>query len=151
MHGFWMLVHALGFTFWIGGGVATMVLGIIAKRFTPESRLAAYRLTSGVWRILVGPGAVAVAVSGLPLSTVYMSSGMVPGWMMLMMVAGILGALIAIGIALPAASHLGRLEVDPRGDIPEQFHALRARLVWGSSIAGGLALIGLLAGTVMRG
>jgi hypothetical protein len=150
MHGFWKLVHALGFTFWIGGGVATMVLGIVAKRFGAEARLSAYRLTSSVWRVLVGPGAVAVAVSGVALSTAYMSSGVVPGWMMLMMVTGILGTLIAIGIALPAAAQLGRLEVDPRGEIPEQFHGLRARLVWGSSIAGGLALIGLLAGTIMR-
>ena len=151
MHGFWMLVHTLGFTLWIGGGIATMVLGIVAKGFTPEARLAAYRLTSAVWRLLEGPGAVGVAGSGLALSSVYMSSGMVPGWMMLMMVTGILGALIAIGIALPAAANLGRLEVDPRGEIPEHFHTLRSRLVWGSSIAGGLALIGLLAGTVMRG
>ena len=151
MHGFWMLVHMLGFTFWIGGGIATMVLGIVAKTFTAESRLAAYRLTSSVWRILVGPGAVAVTVSGLVLSMRFMKSGMVPGWMMLMMTTGILGALIAIGIALPAAAHLGRLELDPRGEIPEHFHALRSRLVWGSSIAGAMALIGVIAGTVMRG
>lgn len=151
MHGFWMLVHMLGFTLWIGGGVATMVLGIVAKRFTPESRLASYRLTSAVWRGLVGPGAVGVTVSGLAISMPFMQSGATPGWMMLMMVTGIVGALIAIGVSLPAAAQLGRLEVDPRGEIPERFHALRSRLVWGSSIAGALAIIGLIAGTVMRG
>jgi len=85
------------------------------------------------------------------ISMPFMKSGMTPGWMMLMMVTGILGALIAIGIALPAAAQLGRLELDPRGDIPEHFHGLRARLVWGSSIAGAMALIGLIAGTAMRG
>jgi hypothetical protein len=151
MRGFWMLVHMLGFTFWIGGGVATMILGIVAKRFTPDTRLAAYQLTSSVWRILVGPGAVGVAVSGLVLSMPFMKTGLVPGWLMLMMTTGILGALIAIGIALPAAAHLGRLELDPRGELPEHFHSLRARLVWGSSIAGAMALIGVIAGTVMRG
>lgn len=151
MHGFWMLVHMLGFTFWIGGGVATMASGIVSKRFTPESRLAAYRLTSTVWRALVGPGVVGVTVSGLALSMPFMKSGVTPGWMMLMMVTGIVGALIAIGISLPAAAQLGRLEVDPRGEIPEHFHALRSRLVWGSSIAGAMALIALLAGTWMKG
>jgi hypothetical protein len=151
MHGFWMLVHMLGFTFWIGGGVATMTSGIVSKRFTPESRLAAYRLTSAVWRALVGPGVVAVTVSGLALSMPFMKSGVTPGWMMLMMVTGIVGALIAIGVSLPAAAQLGRLEVDPRGEIPEHFHGLRSRLVWGSSIAGALALIALVAGTWMRG
>jgi hypothetical protein len=151
MHGFWMLVHMLGFTFWIGGGVATMAAGIASKRFTPEARLASYRLTSAVWRILVGPGVVGVTLSGLVLSMPFMKSGMTPGWMMLMMVTGIVGALIAIGVSLPAAAQLGRLELDPRGDIPEHFHALRSRLVWGSSIAGALALIALLAGTWMKG
>ena len=50
-----------------------------------------------------------------------------------------------------AAAQLGRLEVDPRGEIPEHFHALRSRLVWGSSIAGAMALIALYAGTWMKG
>lgn len=151
MHGFWMLVHMLGFTFWIGGGVATMASGIVAKRFTPESRLAAYRLTSAVWRVLVGPGVVAVTISGIPLSMPYMKSGATPGWLMLMMLAGILGAFIAIGLSLPAAAQLGHLELDPRGEIPEHFRSLRGRLVWGSSIAGAMALIALYAGTWMKG
>jgi hypothetical protein len=80
-----------------------------------------------------------------------MKTGLVPGWLMLMMTTGILGALIAIGIALPAAAQLGRLELDPRGELPEHFHTLRGRLVWGSSIAGAMALLGVIAGTVMRG
>jgi hypothetical protein len=68
-----------------------------------------------------------------------------------MMLAGILGAFIAIGLSLPAAAQLGRLELDPRGEIPEHFRSLRGRLVWGSSIAGAMALIALIAGTWMRG
>jgi hypothetical protein len=150
MHGFWVLVHALGYTLWIGGGVATMVLGIVAKRFAPPARLAAYRLTSAVWRALVAPGAVAVVVSGLLVSMPYMKSGAVPGWMMLMMTTGILGALIVLGIALPAAAGLGRMEL-AQGELPPLFAALRARLVWGSSIAGALALIALAGGTLLRG
>jgi hypothetical protein len=150
MHGFWVLVHALGYTFWIGGGVATMVLGIVAKRFAPPARVAAYRLTSAVWRALVAPGAVAVVISGLLVSMPYMKSGAVPGWMMLMMTTGILGALIVLGIALPAAAGLGRMEL-VQGELPPMFPALRARLVWGSSIAGALALIALAGGTLLRG
>ena len=150
MHGFWVLVHALGYTLWIGGGVATMVLGIVAKRFPPPSRLAAYRLTSAVWRILVAPGAVAVTISGLLVSMPYMKSGAVPGWMMLMMTTGTLGALIVLGIALPAAAHLGRMEL-AQGELPPFFAGVRARLVWGSSIAGALALLALIGGTLLRG
>ena len=32
MRGFWLLVHVLGFTLWLGGGIATMVAGVTAKR-----------------------------------------------------------------------------------------------------------------------
>lgn len=151
MHGFWMLVHMLGFTLWIGGGLATMATGIASKGFAPESRLASYRLTSTVWRVLVGPGAVAATISGIPLSMPYMKSGATPGWLMLMMLTGILGAFLAIGLSLPAAAQLGRLELDARGEIPEHFHSLRSRLVWGSTIGGAMALIALIAGTWMRG
>jgi hypothetical protein len=145
-----MLVHELGVILWLGGGLATMVLGVTAKQFDPGERLAAYRLTSAIQRILLGPGAAGVALSGIPLSMPYMKEGIVPGWLMLMMTTGILGALIAIGITVPTAARLGRLTVDPRGELPESFAALRRRLVWAGSISGGLGLVALLAGTILR-
>jgi hypothetical protein len=150
MRGLWLLVHILGIILWLGGGLATMVLGVTAKPFDPGERLAAYRLTSAIQRILLGPGAAAVAVSGVPLSMPYMKEGIVPGWLMLMMTTGILGALIAIGITVPTAARLGRLTVDPRGELPESFAGLRRRLVWAGSISGGLGLAALLAGTILR-
>jgi hypothetical protein len=151
MHGFWLFVHVLGVVLWLGGGVATMVVGITAKSFAPESRLAAYRLTSAIQRILLGPGAVAVVLSGIVLSMPYMKEGTVPGWMMVMMTSGILAALIAIGVTVPTAARLGRLEVDARGELPESFAGLRARLVVTGSIAGLLGLVALVAGTVLKG
>ena len=151
MRGFWLLIHILGFTLWLGGGIATMVAGITAKGFTPDQRLAAYRLTSAVQRILVGPGVVAVTVSGLVLSMPYMKSGAVPGWMMLMMLTGIVGALIALTVSVPTAARMGRLELDPRGELPESFAGLRKRQIVTASIAGGMGLIALVAGTVLRG
>ena len=151
MHGFWLLIHILGFTLWLGGGLATMIAGVTAKGFAPEQRLAAYRLTSAVQRILVGPGAVAVVVSGLALSMRFMTPGGVPGWLMLMMLAGLLGALVALTVSVPTAARLGRLELDPRGELPESFAALRKRQVVTASIAGGMGLIALIAGTVLRG
>lgn len=151
MHGFWLLLHILGFTLWLGGGLATMIAGVTAKGFAPDQRLAAYRLTSAVQRILVGPGVVAVTVSGLVLSMAYMKSGAVPGWMMLMMLTGLFGALVALTVSVPTAARLGRLELDARGELPESFAALRKRQVVTASIAGGMGLIALLAGTVFRG
>jgi hypothetical protein len=128
-----------------------MVLGVAAKRFAPDHRLSAYRLTSAIQRVLLGPGAVAVVLSGILLSMPYMKEGTVPGWLMLMMTSGILGALIAMGVTVPTAARMGRLQADPRGDLPEIFSELRTRLVIAGSISGGLGLVALVAGTVLRG
>ncbi len=151
MRGFWVFVHVLGFVLWLGGGLATMVLGVAAKQFAPDHRLSAYRLTSAIQRILLGPGAVAVVLSGILLSMPYMKEGTVPGWLMLMMTSGILGALIAIGVTVPTAARLGRLQADPRGELPESFAGLRLRLIVSGSVAGGLGIVALVAGTVLRG
>lgn len=150
MRGFWVFVHVLGYVLWLGGGLATMVLGVAAKQFAPDHRLSAYRLTSAIQRILLGPGAVAVVLSGILLSMPYMKEGTVPGWLMLMMTSGILGALIAIGVTVPTAARLGRLQTDPRGELPESFSGLRKRLVVTATVAGVLGLIALVAGTVLR-
>ena len=150
MRGFWLLIHILGFTLWLGGGIATMITGVTAKRFVAAERLAAYRLASAVQRLLVGPGAVAALLSGIVLSMSYMRGGVVPGWLMLMMAAGILGGLVALGVSVPTAARLGRLELDPRGELPEAFERLRKRQIWSASIAGGLGLLALVAGTVGR-
>jgi len=37
MRGFWLFVHVLGFTAWLGGGLAVMLSGITAKSFPRSS------------------------------------------------------------------------------------------------------------------
>ncbi len=148
MRGFWMLVHVLGFTLWLGGGIATMVAGVTAKRMGTAERLAGYKLIGAVQRILVAPGALAVVLSGLVLGMPYMKSGAVPGWMGLMMGAGILGAIAAVAVSVPTAAKLARLEPDSRGELPEAFQALRKRQILAASIAGGLGLIAMGAVTL---
>ena len=153
MRGFWLLVHVLGFTLWLGGGIATMVAGVAAKRFAPAERLKAYRLISAIQRVLVGPGAGAVVVSGiiLILTGPYMRSGDMPLWLSVMMGAGILGAIAAVVVSVPTAARLGRLELDPRGELPEAFQGLRKRQILAATIAGSLGLIALFAATLVRG
>jgi hypothetical protein len=148
MKGFWMLVHVLGFTLWLGGGIATMVAGVAAKRLGAAERLAGYRLIGAVQRLLVAPGAVAVVVSGVLLSMPYMKQGDVPGWMGLMMVAGLAGALGALGVSVPTAARLARLEPDARGELPEAFVRLRRRQIVAATLAGSLGLIALIAATL---
>jgi hypothetical protein len=37
MHGFWLLLHILGYTLWLGGGIATMVAGSRRRASRPTS------------------------------------------------------------------------------------------------------------------
>jgi len=149
MRGFWLFLHMMGFAAWLGGGLAIMLAGITAKHFPPEERLAVYRATSVVARNLIGPGALLVLLSGFVLSIPFFQAQM-PGWLMAMQGLGLIGAIIAIGIVTPTAARLGRLELDPRGELPESFSGLRKRQAIFATIAGAFALLALLAGTVMR-
>jgi hypothetical protein len=149
MKGIWLFLHFMGFAAWLGGGLAMMLAGITAKHFPPEERLAVYRATSVVARNLIGPGALLTLVSGFVLSIPFFSATM-PGWLMAMQGLGLIGAIIAIGIVTPTAARMGRLELDPRGELPESFAGLRKRQVIFATVAGIFALLALLAGTVMR-
>jgi len=150
MRGVWLFLHFMGFAAWLGGGLAMMLAGITAKHFPPEERLAVYRATSVVARNLIGPGALLVLVSGFVLSLPFFTAGTVPGWLVAMQALGLVGAIVAIGIVTPTAARMGRLELDPRGELPESFAGLRRRQVMFATVAGILALLALIAGTVFR-
>src|SRR2546430_9530795 len=115
MRALWLFVHVIGFTLWLGGGIATMIAGVSAKSFEPGPRLAAYKLIGNIQRLLVGPGAIAVVLSGIVLAMPYMRSGAVPGWLNLMMGAGLLGALAAVGLGVAAGGRGGGVEVGAGG------------------------------------
>jgi predicted integral membrane protein DUF2269 len=150
MKGLWLFLHVMGVVAWLGGGLAVMLSGITAKHFPPDQRLAVYRVMSVVSRNLIGPGAVLVVVSGFVLSVPYFQSATAPTWLMAMQLLGLVGAIVAIAIVTPVAARLGRLEVDARGELPESFTGLRRRQAIFATIAGILALLALLAGTVFR-
>ena len=150
MHGFWLLVHVLGFTLWLGGGIATMVAGVTAKGFAPAERLKVYKTIGAVQRLIVGPGALGVVLSGIMLSMTFMRSGPMPGWLNAMMGAGLLGAIAAVALSVPTAARLARLNVDANGQLPAAFHGLRKRQVIVATVAGSLGLVALFAGTIGR-
>ena len=150
MRGVWLFLHYMGFAAWLGGGLATMLAGITAKNFAPGERLAVYRATSVVARNLIGPGALLVLASGFVLSLPFFNTATVPGWLVAMQALGLLGAVVAIGVVTPTAARMGRLELDPRGELPEAFAGLRRRQVIFATLAGILALLALLAGTALR-
>jgi hypothetical protein len=148
MRGLWLFLHLFGVAIWLGGGLASMISGIVAKRMAPAERLAVYKATAAVHRVLIRGGTIAVVLSGVFLALPMMSA--LPGWVQMMMGAGILGAIAGSAVSVPAASALGRLELDARGELPEAFGRLRKRQAIAATISGVLAIFALMAGTILR-
>ncbi len=147
----WIFLHIIGFTLWIGGGLATMVAGIVSKDEERARLGAVVRAQAAVQRILVAPGALLTVLSGLMLTFAVTSlRGGEVGfslWLVLMQGAGVIGALIILMVGLPTASKLAR--IDPQGPHAAYFDELRQRQRVTSSIAGVFALVALVGGAML--
>jgi hypothetical protein len=149
---FWLFLHLLGFTMWLGGGLAAMVAGIAAKREGREGLGAIARSQAAAHKAIIAPGALLVVLSGLILTfSVSGRMGEMVGfnvWLMVMQGAGLLGALLVLLIGLPTAAKLARL--DPTGQGAGYFDELRQRQRIVGSVSGVLALVALVAGALVR-
>ncbi|MGH7581362.1 MAG: hypothetical protein ACREM9_14365 [Gemmatimonadales bacterium] len=147
----WIVLHIIGFTLWIGGGLASMVAGIASKDEDRARLGAVVRAQAAMHKVLVAPGALLAVLSGVML-TFGMTSlrGGEVGfsfWLVLMQGAGILGALIVLMVGLPTASRLAR--IDPVGPNAAYFDELRQRQRVAGSLAGVFALAALVAGAML--
>jgi uncharacterized membrane protein len=145
----WLFLHLLGFTLWLGGAIASMIVGIAAKREDRNALGAVVRAQSKLTKVAIAPGALLTVLSGLIL-TFQLSGGDLAGfsvWLVIMQGAGVIAALITLLIALPTAARLGRL--DPAGEAARYFDELRVRQRIVASIAGTLGLVALFAGAMM--
>jgi hypothetical protein len=148
---FWLFLHLLGFTMWLGGGLAAMKAGIAAKREGREGLGAVVRSQAAVWKGVVAPGALLAVLSGLILTFSVAGRVEMVGfnvWLVVMQGAGLLGALVALLIGLPTAAKLARL--DPVGPGAAHFDELRTRQKIVASVSGTLALVALVAGAMVR-
>ena len=149
---FWLFLHLLGFTMWLGGGLASMVAGIAAKREDRAGLGAIARAQAAVHTAIIAPGALLVVLSGLILTfAVSGRTGELVGfsvWLVVMQGAGLLGALTVLLIGLPTAAKLARL--DPVGQGAAFFDELRQRQKIVASVSGVLALVALVAGAWVR-
>lgn len=149
---FWLFLHLLGFTMWLGGGFAAMVSGLASKR---EDRLglgAVVRSLTALYRSVIGPGALLTVLSGIILTfQATAGTGELTGfntWLMVMQGAGLVGALLVLLIGVPTAAKLSRL--DPTGPGAAYFDELRQRQRVIGSISGVLGLVALVAGALIR-
>jgi hypothetical protein len=149
---FWLFLHLLGFTMWLGGGLAVMVAGIAAKREDRAGLGAIARAQAAAHKAIIAPGAILVVLSGLILTfSVSGRTGELVGfsvWLVVMQGAGLVGALMVLLIGLPTAAKLARL--DPLGPGAAFFDELRQRQKIVASVSGVLALVALVAGAGVR-
>jgi hypothetical protein len=149
---FWLILHLLGFTMWLGGGLASMFAGISAKHEDRAGIGAIARAQSAIWKTVIGPGALLAVLSGLILTVqVGGRSGDMAGfnvWLLVMQGTGIVGALLVLFIAVPTAARLSRL--DPAGPNAAYYDELRRRQKIVGMVTGTLALVALVAGGMMR-
>jgi hypothetical protein len=149
---FWLFLHLLGFTMWLGGGLAVMVAGIAAKREDRAGLGAIARAQAAAHKAIIAPGAILVVLSGLTLTfSVSGRTGELVGfsvWLVVMQGAGLVGALMVLLIGLPTAAKLARL--DPMGQGAAFFDELRQRQKIVASVSGVLALVALVAGAGVR-
>lgn len=147
----WYFLHLLGFTLWIGAGLASMLLGIGARQEPREALGAVVRGQAAIHRLLIAPGVLLTVLSGLILTfSVSGRLNILPGfslWLTVMQGAGLVGALLALFISVPTAARLGR--IDPVGPHAAYFDELRARQRIAGSVAGVFALVALVAGAMM--
>jgi hypothetical protein len=146
----WLFLHLLGFTLWLGGAIAAMIMGIAAKREDRHGLGAVVRAQAALMKRAIAPGAILAVLSGLIL-TFRLSGADLPGfsiWLVIMQGAGVVAALLTLLISLPTATKLSRL--DPLGEAAGYFDELRQRQRIVASISGTFGLVALFAGAMLK-
>jgi hypothetical protein len=147
----WLFLHLLGFTLWLGGAIAAMVMGIAAKREDRHGLGAVVRAQASLMKAAIAPGALLAVLSGLILTfQVTAHTSELVGfnlWLVIMQGAGLVAALLTLLIALPTAAKLSR--IDPIGERARYFDELRQRQRMVGSISGTLGLVALFAGAML--
>jgi len=142
------LAHIGGFTLWLGGGLAAMLVGIRGRREDRPTQAVIVRLLAGIHRSLMLPGIILTVLSGGYLSAPAARAAAPDSWLMLMQVGGVLAAILVLFVSLPA---LGRLShMSPTGETATLFDALRKRQAMAGMIAGMLGLLALLGGVLHK-
>jgi hypothetical protein len=146
----WLFLHLLGFTLWLGGAIAAMIMGIAAKREDRHGLGAVVRAQAALMKTAIAPGALLAVSSGLILTFQISAGGEIVGfslWLVIMQGAGLVAALLTLLISLPTATKLAR--IDPLGETSRYFDELRQRQRVIGSISGTLGLVALFAGAMM--
>ncbi|HEX2250783.1 MAG TPA: hypothetical protein VHH32_10565, partial [Gemmatimonadales bacterium] len=97
----WLFLHLLGFTMWLGGAIASMIVGIAARREDRSGLGAVVRAQATLAKVVIAPGSLLTVLSGLIL-TFQLSGGELAGfsvWLVIMQGAGLIAALMTLLIS----------------------------------------------------
>lgn len=145
----WLSLHLIGFTVWLGGLCAALVATAAARREDPTALGLVTRIQAGMYRALVGPGAMLAVVSGMILTLRLYGEATSVGLshaVMAMQGLGLLAALLSLIVSVPTASRVARLEpVGPSGPL---FAQLTRRLRLTDFVTLALGLLALVAGAM---
>ncbi|HTS88208.1 MAG TPA: DUF2269 family protein [Gemmatimonadales bacterium] len=144
----WHLAHIVGFTLWLGGGLAGMFIGISGRREDRPNQALVVRMLTGIHRVVMLPGIVLTLASGVALSIPAAKLGSPSSWLMLMQICGVLAGLLVLFVSLPTLGRLSRLS--PTGDTGRAFDALRKRQAMAGMIAGILGVLAMLGGVFFK-
>lgn len=147
----WLSLHLIGFTGWLGGLLALFALGQGSAGQPGAARGPMARGQGGIYRLLVGPGAMLTVVSGMILTLQLYGEATSVGLshaLMTMQGLGLVAALVSLIVSVPTASRLSRLE--PGGPAERLIAQLGARLRLADLVTLGLGLAALVAGTLGR-
>jgi hypothetical protein len=145
-----LFFHFLGFSFWLGGAFAMMMVSIVARTEERGVLRSIARIQAMIARAVVGPGSGVAVVTGLILTLrSYVPDAPSPNmWLMVMQGAGILAGLLTFIVVLPTVARLSR--IDPMGEHAAYFDQLRHRARKVGMISSMLALVALVAGAMLR-
>jgi predicted outer membrane lipoprotein len=149
-----LFVHMLGIVFWIGGALVALAVDNGVKSESPEVRAGVARQLARVHTMVIGLGALLATATGvllaLGLETSERAEAMREPRMWLMQLAGALGGLVVLFVALPTAVRMGGLAVTTEdGELLPAFEVYRKRLNVVTIIGWVFAVIALFAWEVL--
>lgn len=144
----WYLAHILGYTLWLGGGLAAMAIGIKGRQEERAAQALIVRQLALIHRLLLLPGIVLTLASGFYLSVPAARQASPSAWLYVMQLAGVIAAILVIFVSLPTLGRLQRLS--PLGETGPRFDALRKRQAVAGMIAGNLGMLALIAGVLTK-
>jgi hypothetical protein len=135
----------LGQVAWLGGALAAMAVGMAARQEGPGQLGTAVRLQGAIYRMLIGPGALIIVLSGILLTLQMYNRVTAVGlnrWLMAMQGLGILGGLIVLVHTVPTSTRLARLE--PTGPTAAAFAGIHQRLKVSAMVSSLIGMLGLV-------